>query len=126
MASILVIDDEPQLRGMLRLVLERAGHNVYDAPNGKVGVVVFRQNKIDLTVTDILMPEKEGIETISELKRIAPHAKIIAISGGGRTKNLDFLTVARKMGADRSLAKPFRPQELVDLIDELLATGGNG
>ncbi len=125
MASILVIDDEPQMRSMLRLVLERAGHSVHDAPNGKAGAVVFRQNKFDLTITDILMPEREGIETISELKQIAPHTKIIAISGGGRTKNFDFLKVARKMGADRTLAKPFRPQELVDMIDDLLGTTGD-
>ncbi len=124
MASILVIDDEPQMRSMLRLVLERAGHRVYDAPNGHAGAVVFRQNRIDLTITDILMPEREGIETISELKRITPKAKIIAISGGGRTKNLDFLKVARKIGADRTLAKPFRPQELVDTVDDLLGAGG--
>ncbi|MFQ5785906.1 MAG: response regulator [Alphaproteobacteria bacterium] len=125
MASILVIDDEPKMRDMLRLVLERAGHSVFDAPNGRAGAVVFRQNRIDLTISDILMPEQEGIETISELKRFAPRTKIIAISGGGRTKNLNFLNIARKLGADRTLGKPFRPREIVDMVDDLLGTTGD-
>ena len=83
MAVVLVIEDDDHLRGLLRAVLERAGHTVEDAPNGAAGLKRFYSHPADVVVTDIIMPEKEGLETIIELKRDHPEVKIIAISGGG-------------------------------------------
>ena len=84
MALILIIDDDDQIRRVLRKTLERDGYDVADAPNGKEGIRLYRENPADLVITDIIMPEKEGIETIRELRRDFPEVKIIAISGGGR------------------------------------------
>ena len=91
MARILIIDDEEKFRKMLRQMLERAGHEVVEAPDGKEGVKLYREKLTDLIITDIFMPEKEGIQTIKELKRDFPEAKIIAISGGGRNGLFYFL-----------------------------------
>lgn len=122
MARILVIDDEPELRTMVRRALEAAGHEVVEAPDGRQGLVSFRANVPNLVVTDILMPEKEGIETIRELRAIAPEVPVLAISGGGRSANLDFLDIARDFGAMAALPKPFKPSRLIEEVNKLLAT----
>lgn len=122
MARILVIDDDPQIRTMLRMMLEREGYEVTEAPDGAVGVQEFRKAPFDVVITDLLMPEKEGIETIIELKRDFPNVKIIAISGGGQHMGADnFLRLAQKIGAKHSLRKPFKRDELINMIEELLA-----
>jgi DNA-binding response OmpR family regulator len=119
-ARILIIDDEDQARRMLHQVLERAGYEVVEACNGSEGLRCFRAHPTDLIITDILMPEKEGLETIMDLRREFPQAKIIAMSGGGRTGNLSFLEVARRLGAQRTLQKPFELQEMLAAVRELL------
>jgi len=120
MARILVIDDEAPVRDILRQILEREGHEVVDAPEGAIGLKLFYENPTDLIITDILMPEKEGIEIILELRKTAPGVKIIAISGGGRTGKLDVLPIAKSFGALRTLAKPFERQELLAVVREVL------
>ena len=120
MAHILIIDDDVEFLKMFRQMLERAGHEVVDAPNGKVGVKLFREVRPELIITDIFMPEKEGIEIILELKKEFPAVKIIAISGGGRKSEFGFLEMAEALGADRSFMKPFERQEMLRAIQELV------
>ena len=120
MVSILVIDDEEHIRMLIRKMLELSGYEVYEAPDGKVGLELYRKKPTDLIITDILMPEKEGLETIMELRRYYPKAKIIAISGGGQIGNLSFLSAAKHLGALRTLTKPFTHKELLKTIKELI------
>ena len=120
MARILVIDDEELARFTVREILESADHTVAEASNGADGLSKHRQDPFDLIVTDIIMPEKEGIETIIEMKNETPSLPVIAISGGGRTRNLDFLKIAEQMGADKILAKPFTEEELLDAVRTVL------
>ncbi|MAF96260.1 MAG: response regulator [Rhodospirillaceae bacterium] len=122
MARILVVDDEELARFTIRDILETAGHDVDEAANGNEAISYQTANPFDLIITDIIMPEKEGVETIIELKRDYPDLKIIAISGGGRTKNLDFLKLADEFGADKILAKPFSEEELLERVNACLAT----
>lgn len=122
MATILVIDDEEMVRATLRLALESAGHRVLEAGNGQDGLRLLETNPVDLTITDIIMPEKEGIETIIEIRRRQPEAKIIAISGGSRSQDIDFLRIAERLGAVHSLAKPFSPQMLIELVNAATST----
>ncbi|HLC15607.1 MAG TPA: response regulator [Thermodesulfovibrionia bacterium] len=103
MAKILIIEDEDHIRTLLGTMLEQEGYEVLTAQNGKEGIKVFHSNQIDLIITDIFMPEKEGLETITELKKEFPDVKIIAISGGGQKGNLSFLTIAKHIGANRTL-----------------------
>jgi DNA-binding response OmpR family regulator len=119
-ARILIIDDEDQPRRMLQQVLIRAGYEVVEARDGNQGLQLFRVSQTDLIITDILMPEKEGLETIIDLRREFPAVKIIAISGGGRTGHLNFLEVAKRLGAQRTLQKPFELQEMLAAVRELL------
>jgi len=121
MARILIIDDEDELRSMLRRMLEQAGHEVTEAVNGAEGIELYERDRPDLIITDIIMPEKEGVETIIALRRADPDLPIIAISGGGRLEATDFLPMARKLGARRTLSKPFRRDQLLEAVDECLA-----
>lgn len=123
MAKILVIDDDPQVRHLLVLALNNAGHEAVSAENGAEGVRVYRVEPTDLVITDLIMPEKEGIETIVELRREFPGVRIIAISGGGRQSGVDFLPVAAKLGAVRTLHKPFTIKELYETVAEVLGKG---
>lgn len=109
----LVIEDEAALRQMMRRMLESAGYEVMEAENGRVGVEAFRKQPADVVITDVIMPHKEGIETIRDIRAIDAKVRIVAISGGGRTQNMDFLKIAEKMGAAATLAKPFRKEELL-------------
>ncbi len=121
MARILIIDDEDELRSMLRQMLEQAGHEITEAVNGAEGIQLYEQDRPDLIITDIIMPEKEGVETIIALRRADPDLPIIAISGGGRLDATDFLAMARKLGARRTLSKPFRRDQLLEAVGECLA-----
>ncbi len=120
MARILVIDDDVQVRGAVRRILERAGHTVEDVGNGDAGLRAHRERPADLIITDIFMPERDGIETVRELRRESPQVKIIVISGGDRTQTMDLRKDAELLGAARSLRKPFELSELVRAVDELL------
>jgi len=122
MKRILVIDDDDHVRKLVRDILERAGYVAIDAPNGEIGMRLYRMQPVDLIITDIFMPEKEGLETIRELLRDFPDAKIIAISGGGMTGALSYLSLAKSFGALRTLAKPFNRRELLAAVGELLGT----
>jgi DNA-binding response OmpR family regulator len=116
---ILIIDDDPLIRSSLSIALRRQGHEIDLARNGAEGLERFQAGGHDVVVTDILMPEREGIETIRALRRAAPGLRIVAMSGGGT--GYDVLDIARRLGADRTIAKPFGPQQLMAVIDELLA-----
>lgn len=94
---------------------------VHEAADGKQGVALFAEQKPDLTIVDIFMPEKDGIETLGDLRRDHPQARILAISGGGQLTRLDFLLHAKTFGADEILAKPFTETDLVTTVDRLCA-----
>lgn len=120
MARILVIDDDGQVRGAIRRILERAGHTVVDVADGEAGIRAYRERPTDLIITDIFMPERDGIETIRQLRREFPGVKIIAISGGDRTRTMDLRKDAELLGASRSLGKPFELTALLKAVSELL------
>jgi DNA-binding response OmpR family regulator len=120
MARILVIDDDPQVREMLKQLLERAGYEVGVAPDGNAGVKINRADPAQLIITDIVMPGKEGLETIMEFRRHFPAVRIIAISGGGKIGPHDYLNTAKAMGAQKTFAKPFDLPELLSAVWELL------
>ena len=129
MSRILLIDDDEMLRGVLAKALTHAGHSVLQAADGQQGVEITRAAPLDLVITDLVMPVKEGVETILVLKRERPKLPVIAISGGLSNSDL-YLDIAARMGAKRILAKPFTPAELLQVIDEVLkqaaAEGKNG
>ena len=120
MAKILVLDDEPSILLMMKKMLEKAGYEVDVALNGREGMVLFDKNKPDLLITDIIMPEKEGLETIFELRRNYPDLKIVAISGGGRIGPSGYLPGAKLLGANLVFQKPIVPKEFLAAISELL------
>ena len=120
MTRILVIDDDTQFRQMLCRMLHRQGYDVYEASNGKEGIERYRRNPTDVVITDIIMPEKEGLETIIELKQDYPEVNIIAVSGGSRcidTKNC--LASARAFGVSHQFGKPLDRIRLLEAIEEL-------
>jgi len=121
MARILVIDDDVSVRSMLKRILEHDGHQVSEADDGDVGIKRYRDNPTDLVITDIIMPNKEGIETILELRRDFPDIKIIAISGGGRVGPNDYLNAARLLGAKGTFTKPFDTREVLDTVNQLVS-----
>ncbi len=118
MATILVIDDEQQVRSLLRKALSGAGYEVKEATNGREGLEQYRQSPADLVITDILMPDEDGLEATLELTREFPDAKIIAITGGSGDRN--FLDVAKLFGARRTLTKPFELDKLLGAVQEEL------
>jgi CheY-like chemotaxis protein len=120
MARILVIDDDEQVLDMLYESLTREGYDVLRASNGEQGLRLYREEPVDLIITDIIMPEKEGIETIIELRQDFPDVKIIAISGGGRIGTKDYLQMAKIFGVQRTFTKPVAREQLLDAISELL------
>ena len=101
-------------------MLEKAGHQVVEAPDGEIGARLFRQNPTDIVITDLIMPEKEGLELIMELRKEYPDIKIIAISGGGRMGPEQYLPLAEDMGANYTFAKPFGKDEILEAIQDLL------
>lgn len=117
--SVLVIDDDPRICQLICRGFEQKGYSVFQASNGRAGLKIFQAEQPDLVITDILMPEMEGIETILQLKSASWTPKIIAISGGGRLVGREFLKWARHLGADEVLAKPFRVSALISLAAEL-------
>ena len=122
MANILIIDDEDAIRGMVRILLERRGHAILEAADGELGIAAFRANSIDLVITDAIMPNKDGLETIAEIRKEDPEVKIIIISGGGHRLAVDILAQAKELGADMAVKKPFSPGELTETVESLLKT----
>ena len=118
---VLLIDDDDLVRKILRRILEGADFEVVEAADGDEGIRSYEAEPSDVVVTDILMPKKEGIETIIELRRINPEVRIVAISGGGRNDGQQYLKMAGKLGADRMLPKPVRPKELLDAVRDILS-----
>lgn len=121
MSAILVIDDDASVREVVSEMLRMEGHDVTIAENGRDAIPMLAQQQFDLVITDLIMPEKEGIETIGEIRRTDRDIPIIAISGGGRLGPGDYLQTARHIGADATLAKPFTRQELLTTIESLLS-----
>jgi two-component system response regulator (stage 0 sporulation protein F) len=114
MATILIIDDQESIRALLRTTLEAAGYEVTEASNGRIGLELYRQEPPDLVITDILMPELNGLDMLMELTRQFLHVKVIAISGSGEgTKVLDH---AKLLGARRTFRKPFSMPQLLQAV----------
>ncbi|MGD2098831.1 MAG: response regulator [Desulfobacterales bacterium] len=120
MERILIIDDETQIRSMLRLMLERVGYEVVEAADGMEGIRQYRDNPADLIITDLIMPNKDGIGMIIELKKEFPQVKIIAMSGGGVNRPEGYLDGAKKLGATRTLTKPIDRDEMLNAVKETL------
>ena len=120
MARILVIDDEEQVRSLLVKVLSQHGHTAVPAANGQEGSRLFREEPCDVVISDIFMPEKEGLETILELKKEFPGVRIIAISGGGKSGDLGFLQTAAMLGAEITLTKPVDTRQLLESVAQLI------
>jgi CheY-like chemotaxis protein len=120
MAPILVIEDDPSVRRTLVQLLMNCGYEVADAANGRLGLERMSQRPADVVITDLIMPEMEGIETIRRLNQDYPRAKIIAISGGGRNSADCYLQIAQKIGVKKVLTKPFAPWELLECIRMLM------
>ncbi len=120
MASILVIDDNPEFREILRKHLEATGHSVALAENGEQGLAVLERGGMDIVLTDILMPQRDGVEVLREAKRRWPSLPVIAISGGGWIGANELLSMAEKLGADQVLQKPVRRDDLLQAVDEAL------
>lgn len=118
---VLLIDDDDLVRKTLRRALEGADFEVVEAADGDQGIRSYKAEPFGVVVTDILMPGKEGIETIIELRRMNPEVRIVAISGGDRVGGQQYLNMAAKLGADRILPKPFRPKELLDAVRDVLS-----
>jgi DNA-binding response OmpR family regulator len=121
MARILVIDDDESFRGMLCAALSAMGHVVTASPHGRDGLAKQAADPADLVITDVVMPEKDGLETIRDMRRLQPDLKIIAMSGGGRLDDTNYLPFAKRFGAVRVLAKPFAIAELAALVTDVLA-----
>lgn len=118
--TLLVIDDEPTIRTVLKKMFEKEGYKALTAENGFSGIRRFEENPVDLVVVDLIMPEKDGIETIRDLTAIDPDIPIIAISGGGVIKPDLYLKMAKKFGAVHSLEKPLDRDALLTLVADLL------
>ena len=118
--SILVIDDDEPIRELLRAILEREGYRVLEAPDGDEGLKQFTETPTDLVITDLIMPGKEGIETIRDLRQKFPGVKIIAVSGGGRIGPDSYLKMAKGVGALRTLRKPFDRTVLLKTVEEVI------
>ena len=129
MGSILIIDDEEDIRDALQMVLESAGHDVKVASNGNDAVQLQHDEPADLLITDIIMPGKDGIDTIKEIRQEFPGIRIIAISGGGGVQSTEYapeaitttayLAAAKEAGADMAFTKPFERDDLIQAVDDL-------
>lgn len=115
---LLLAEDDPLLRLLLQTALERAGYSVTAVVNGREAAAHQRREPFDLLLTDLVMPEQEGLETIMEFRQRHPDVRIVAMSGGGRGNAESYLAVATRLGADQILGKPFSNERLLEVIAE--------
>lgn len=120
MPGIMIVEDDAVLREMLRDSLEKRKYTVITAADGREALAKFRPSVVDLVITDLLMPEEDGLMVIMKIKEMKPSARVIAISGGGKAGPGSYLLMASKLGADHVISKPFLPSELVQKVKELL------
>jgi len=120
MSRILIVDDEENIRFVLAQALRKEGYDVFEAGDGDEALKMLEGQAVDLVVTDLLMPNREGLETIMEIQMNWPQTKIIAMSGGGRVKNTDFLSVAHKLGAKAVMKKPFSMAKFRDTVARVI------
>jgi DNA-binding NtrC family response regulator len=120
MSRILIIDDDQSVRSVLCRALKRVGHEISEAADGRAGLIKISESSFDLVITDIVMPEMEGIELILQLRRDHPTLKVIAISGGGRMPAKNYLDIARAGGAAKVLTKPFEIEEFLAAVETVL------
>lgn len=121
MEKILVIDDEPVIRIILKQLFEENGYDVCEASDGKQGIALFKKEKPDLVITDLIMPDEEGLEVMKKIKQMLPDAKIIAISGGGIGSAQVYLSLAKKMGASHVFEKPFDAKQMLATVQDMLS-----
>jgi len=120
MARILIVDDEPALRESLAVALHKAGHGVTSVGDGQAALEAAEKLPFEVVITDLIMPNVDGLEAIKRFRKTSEHVRIIAMSGGGRTRQFDVLDYARQFGADEAIAKPFRIAELLGLVRKVL------
>jgi CheY-like chemotaxis protein len=120
MSGVLIVEDDKELREMISISLARRKHTIIEAINGKEAIIHFKPSLTDLVVTDLIMPEEDGLKVIMKLKELKPSLKIIAISGGGKAGPGSYLNLAKALGADAIYSKPFSINELISKIEELL------
>jgi CheY-like chemotaxis protein len=121
-ASILLVDDNNALRTVISRGLKLAGHDVYAASDGKAALAILPKVTYDVVLTDIVMPEMEGLELIRSIRKINPGAKIVAMSGGGRGTADEYLALAKSFGASATIEKPFQLEELTRTIEAVLGS----
>ena len=121
--TVLVIDDEPTIRQSLEVLLETYGFQVALARDGAQGLAAFRRIEPDLVLTDIVMPNQDGIETILTMRRERPEAKIIAMSGRGSVGNTEYIDIAARLGADAAIPKPLEASKLIAAVEALMSAG---
>ena len=124
MKHILLVDDDDLSRGAVHKMLERSGYDVQSTGIGQEALAWYRREQADLVITDLIMPDTDGLEMIQELRRINPAVRVLAISGGGRVDAEEYLSVARKFGAVEVLPKPFTAPELKLAVEAALGTAG--
>ena len=120
MAGILIVEDDKDLREMLKISLLMRKYTVLEASDGKEALIKFRPGVTDMVITDLIMPDEDGLKVIMKIKEIKPSIKIIAISGGGKAGPGNYLNLAKALGADEIFHKPFSINEMIKKIDELL------
>ncbi len=120
MAGILIVEDDNDLREMLKVSLMRRKYTVLEARNGKEAIIKFKPALVNLVITDIIMPDEDGLKVIMKFREMKPSLKIIAISGGGKAGPANYLSMARALGADEIFPKPFSVNTLLTKIDEIL------
>jgi CheY-like chemotaxis protein len=126
MAKILVIDDDAAIRRLIIRILKNARHEVVEAVNGLDGIKKFQAQKPDLVITDIVMPDQEGVQTIMDIRNAGSKIGVIAMSGGGFGNAHEYLEIAKELGADAILPKPFRAEQLLALVEQWLAPARPG
>ena len=120
MSSVLIIEDDEFVMNMLKQTFERSGYDVSTASNGRIGLQLYQCKPFDVVITDLIMPDMEGIETISNLRKNDPEVRVIAISGGGRNSPEDYLHLAKKLGAARTFPKPVDRNQLLAAVEDLI------